>query len=167
MRCKMGDAANMWGADHAGTVCHERCTRPEDPTMTQRLAMALAVLACALATVAVAETPPPELPGITAPDKTPDGCVSCHKGSSTLKKMLAGLDHRSIDGKVNVVPDDCKECHGKEEDTDTLAQIAHSMHYASGSRSEFVIKHDGSCLACHAMSTGDGAVTVKSGARNW
>lgn len=135
--------------------------------MTRRYARALAVLACVATAIAMAETPLPELPGITAPDETPDGCVSCHKGSRTLKKMLEGLDHRSLEGKVDVVPDDCKECHGKDDDTDTLAHIAHSMHYASGSRSEFVIKHDGSCLACHAMSTGDGTVTVKSGARNW
>lgn len=135
--------------------------------MKHRYAAALAVLACMGVAIAAAEAPVPELPGITGPDPAPEGCVSCHKGARTLKKMLDALQHRSLEGKMNVVPDDCKECHGDEDDADSLAQIAHSMHYASGSRSEFVTRHGGSCLACHAMSTGDGVVTVKSGSRNW
>ena len=109
----------------------------------------------------------PYLPGITSNDPNPDGCVSCHKGEMSLKNKLAELKHRSIDGKVTVVPTDCNSCHNEEQGLDTTASIAHSMHYASGSKSEFVTKHQGSCLNCHQLSTGDGKVTVKSGKKNW
>lgn len=109
----------------------------------------------------------PYLPGITSNDPNPEGCVSCHKGEASLKKMLTALQHRNVDSKISIVPDDCKSCHKEDEGLDTMAQIAHSMHYAAGSKSDFVVKHKGSCLNCHQLSTGDGAVTVKSGKKNW
>ena len=108
----------------------------------------------------------PELPGITSPDESPEGCVSCHKDEMRLDKKLAALKHRKID-KVAVIPDDCKTCHVEDEGLESIAMIAHSMHYAMGSKSDFVTRHGGSCLNCHAMATGSGEVTVKSGAKNW
>lgn len=109
----------------------------------------------------------PYLPGITSNDPNPEGCVSCHKGEMSLKNKLAGLQHRSIEGKVTIIPDDCKSCHNKDEGLESMAMIAHSMHYASGSSSDFVAKHQGSCLNCHQLATGTGEVTVKSGKKNW
>jgi hypothetical protein len=109
----------------------------------------------------------PYLPGITSSDPNPEGCVSCHKGTMLLKTKLDALKHRNIDGKVEVIPTDCKSCHSEEGGLDTIGNIAHSMHYASGSTSDFVVKHQGSCLNCHALATGNGEVTVKSGKRNW
>lgn len=109
----------------------------------------------------------PYLPGITSNDANPEGCVSCHKGEMSLQKKLAALKHRNVDAKVSIVPDDCKTCHKEDEGLDTMAQIAHSMHYAAGSKSDFVVRHKGSCLHCHQLSTGDGVVTVKSGKKNW
>jgi len=107
------------------------------------------------------------LPGITSDDPSPQGCVSCHKGDTSLKAMLAALKHRNIDAKVAVIPDDCKTCHSEEEGLDSMSMIAHSMHYATLSSSEFVTQHQGSCLHCHALATGSGEVTVKSGKKNW
>jgi hypothetical protein len=108
-----------------------------------------------------------DLPGITSPDPYPDGCVSCHKGAMLLKAKLQALDHRNIDSETAVIPNDCKTCHKAGEGLDPISNIAHSMHYASGSKSEFVTKHKGSCLNCHQVATGSGEVTVKSGKRNW
>jgi hypothetical protein len=107
------------------------------------------------------------LPGLTSEDPNPQGCVSCHKGEMSLKTMLAALKHRNIDGKVEVVPDDCKSCHTEDQGLDSISMIAHSMHYASLSSSEFVTEHQGSCLHCHALATGSGEVRVKSGKKNW
>jgi hypothetical protein len=107
------------------------------------------------------------LPGITIDDPSPQGCVSCHQGEMSLKRQLAALKHRNIDGQVEVVPDDCKTCHDEDEGLDSMSAIAHSMHYASLSSSEFVTRYQGSCLHCHAMATGSGEVTVKSGKKNW
>jgi hypothetical protein len=107
------------------------------------------------------------LPGITGEDPNPQGCVSCHKGEMSLKAKLATLKHRNIDDKVDIVPDDCKSCHVEDEGLDSIAMISHSMHYARLSSSEFVTEHQGSCLNCHALATGTGEVTVKSGKKNW
>jgi len=107
------------------------------------------------------------LPGVTSDDPNPQGCVSCHKGETSLKAMLAALKHRNIDGKVEVIPDDCKNCHTEDEGLDSMSMIAHSMHYASLSSSEFVTQHQGSCLHCHSLATGTGEVKVKSGKKNW
>ncbi|TFG81137.1 MAG: hypothetical protein E4H19_15090 [Chromatiales bacterium] len=142
--------------------------------MNMRLAVALgsATLVVCLqfvpaAPVAGAENDVPDLPGITSPDPYPEGCVSCHKGTMLLKDKLQALEHRSIEGKVTIIPTDCKTCHSEEEGLDPIANIAHSMHYATGSKSDFVIKHNGSCLNCHQVATGSGEVTVKSGKKNW
>jgi hypothetical protein len=114
-----------------------------------------------------AEADVPTLPGITSPDPYPEGCVSCHKGELLLKTKLDALKHRNIDSKVAVIPNDCEKCHSEEGGMDPMANIAHSMHYASGSKSDFVAKYNGSCLNCHQVATGSGEVTVKSGKRNW
>lgn len=107
------------------------------------------------------------LPGISGPDTMPNGCVSCHKGRTNLQAQLAALKHRDMEGKVAVVPQDCKGCHTPESGLETLSMIAHSMHYASGSSSDFIARHGGYCLHCHAMATGSGEVTVKQGPKNW
>jgi hypothetical protein len=114
-----------------------------------------------------AEPDVPKLPGITSADPYPEGCVSCHKGELLLKTKLEVLKHRNIDSKVAVIPTDCRKCHSEEGGMDPIANIAHSMHYASGSKSDFVTKYNGSCLNCHQVATGSGEVTVKSGKRNW
>jgi len=118
-------------------------------------------------TASGAETDVPELPGITSPDPYPEGCVSCHQGTLLLKTMLAALKHRNIDAKVAVIPNDCKTCHSEEGGMDPMSNVAHSMHYASGSKSDFVTRYNGSCLNCHQVATGNGEVTMKSGKRNW
>lgn len=107
------------------------------------------------------------LPGISGPDTMPNGCVSCHKGATSLKARLAALQHLDMTGKVAVVPDDCKSCHTETSGLESMSMISHSMHYASGSSSDFVTKYGGRCLHCHAMATGTGAVTVKKGPKNW
>ncbi|MCU0976083.1 MAG: hypothetical protein MUC71_07190 [Steroidobacteraceae bacterium] len=119
------------------------------------------------ATAFAADPPKAYLPGLTAPDEAPQGCVSCHKGSRNLKVMLDALDHRDMGDKIKVVPDDCKSCHEDDDELEALGPVSHSMHYARGSKSDFVVKHGGSCLNCHALSTGTGEVTTKSGPTNW
>jgi hypothetical protein len=119
------------------------------------------------ATAFAADPPKAYLPGLTAPDEAPEGCVSCHKGKRTLKVMLDALDHRDMGDKIKVVPDDCKSCHEDDKDLEALGPVSHSMHYARGSKSDFVVKHGGSCLNCHALSTGTGEVSIKSGPKNW
>lgn len=137
---------------------------PALPTLAMALLATLSLGALAPAAFGVDV---PDLPGITSPDESPEGCVSCHKGAMNLKTKLAALKHRKLDDKIVTIPDDCKTCHVEEEGLESMSMIAHSMHYAAGSKSDFVTRHGGHCLNCHAMATGSGEVTVKSGARNW
>ena len=125
------------------------------------------VLAAQAGSWVVASAADAYLPGITSDDTNPQGCVSCHKGETSLKAMLAALKHRNIDDQVAVIPDDCKDCHTADQGLDSMSMIGHSMHYAALSSSEFVTQHQGSCLHCHALATGTGEVTVKSGKKNW
>ena len=119
------------------------------------------------ATVQAADPPKAYLPGITSTDESPAGCVSCHTGDKTVKKMLDAFKHPDMKDTVKSVPEDCKSCHNEDEGLEPMTRIAHSMHYAKGSKSEFVTRHQGSCLHCHAVSTGSGHVTVKIGPKNW
>lgn len=133
------------------------------PLIAVLLAGALSAAGAALA----ADPPKAYLPGLTSEDEAPNGCVSCHTGKRHLKAMLDALDHRDMGDTIRLVPDDCKSCHEDDDELEALGPVAHSMHYARGSKSEFVVKHGGSCLHCHALATGSGEVTVKSGPKNW
>ena len=133
------------------------------PFLAALLTGALLVAGAALA----ADPPKAYLPGLTSTDEAPKGCVSCHTGKRHLKAMLDALDHRDMKDKIQVVPDDCKSCHEDGDELEALGPVSHSMHYARGSQSDFVVKHGGSCLHCHALATGTGEVTVKSGPKNW
>jgi hypothetical protein len=144
----------------SSVMTHKRFTTP----------VLVAGLACAWllgATALAADPPKAFLPGLTVPDESPQGCISCHTGKRTVKAMLDALDHRDMGDKIRIVPDDCKSCHEDDKDLEALGPVAHSMHYARGSKSEFVVKHGGSCLNCHALATGTGEVTVKSAPKNW
>ena len=142
--------------------------------MTRKLSWLAGMAACTVVAICMptgvvwgANPERPSLPGISGPDTMPNGCVSCHTGASNLKTRLAALMHRDIAGKVTVVPDDCKSCHTEASGLESMSMISHSMHYASGSSSEFIARYGGDCLHCHAMATGTGAVTVKKGNKNW
>jgi len=138
------------------------------PSWLRSLALFSVVAVCLpVGTASGADPGMCDLPGISGPDVMPNGCVSCHKGASNLKARLAALKHRDISGKVAVVPDDCRSCHTEGSGLESMSMIAHSMHYASGSSSEFVAEFGGQCLHCHTMATGTGAVTVKTGRKNW
>jgi hypothetical protein len=93
---------------------------------------------------AAAEVQLPDLPGITTPDKTPRGCVDCHKNrpernrDSRLPTLLAqwrdgtdpkilekakaaaGADrllagkHPDVAAQISIIPGDCLMCHKRD-----------------------------------------------------
>lgn len=89
----------------------------------------------------------PEIPGITAQDKLPNGCVTCHRNhperkmdhrlSTTLAKWNKEVaperlkmaqaaapheiklkgHHPDVSTKIEIIPDDCFKCHKKGSET--------------------------------------------------
>lgn len=115
--------------------------------------------------------PAPALPGITAKDPFPNGCVSCHVITPDHRDMRLGpllktLKHRNVDAVVKIVPNDCGKCHraGTEKG---LEKQFHKMHFGKKEKSVFVTEFGGQCLNCHALDPTTGKMTVKSGPRNW
>ncbi len=113
----------------------------------------------------------PVIPGITAPDKRPHGCVDCHKNhperkmdhrlSTTLAKWNKEVDperlkmaqaaahsgikltgqHPDISSKVEVIPGDCLKCHRKE--SKTVPPFGNMMHsiHLVGGKDNHFIAH--------------------------
>ena len=159
------------------------------------------VLAAVFATAAAGQTPATSptptvraIPGITAKDLYPSGCVDCHvagkdgdKRLSTLMTQLAGAVHAAllvktkaasvdpakIKGKhlpiPNVkanIPQSClKACHKKGS---TIAPpfglLLHSIHLAGGSQNKFMTTYQGECTHCHKLDPKTGAWKIPSGA---
>ena len=135
-----------------------------------------------------------QIPGITAKDAFPNGCVDCHtstaKGGdsriSTLmakwstavhpqllaKAKAAATDPAKVKGKhppvpkpVAKVPQSClTACHKKGS---TLAPgFATLMHtvHLTGDKNQFMALHQGECTHCHKLDMKTGAWRLPSGA---
>jgi hypothetical protein len=114
----------------------------------------------------------PVLPGITGKDENPNGCVDCHvnAGGKDLRitAELANIKgHPKVDKIVKTVPKDCMVCHKASGKGGELNLVIHKAHYAKPSENAFVTSYQGSCLHCHALNMDTGAMTVKSGPKNW
>jgi len=113
------------------------------------------------------------LPGITTKDAFPKGCVSCHiqkspLGDRRLNKDLKKIKrHPDVTAMVKNVPKDCGMCHKAGPTPAPLKSALHKAHYGKKAASLFVKKFQGSCLNCHALNTKTGAMTTKSGPKNW
>lgn len=133
----------------------------------------LAIALCGLqAATTEAQKPAPGLPGVTAKDPFPEGCVSCHVKlpdgrDMRLNAALKAVEgHPSVTAMVKSAPADCKKCHTKASGMG-LELVLHKAHYGKGEKSHFVQEFGGSCLACHALDVKTGKMTVKSGPKNW
>jgi hypothetical protein len=113
-----------------------------------------------------------KVPGVTAKDPFPQGCVSCHVKLpdgrdvrlNNAIKLVKG--HPDIAKIVAVVPTDCKKCHfaGGEKG---LEKILHKMHYGKQEKSIYVQEFGEGCLNCHTVALKTGKMTVKSAPKNW
>ncbi len=115
----------------------------------------------------------PFLPGLTDKDDHPNGCVSCHVNVGPNKdyrlnaELAKNPKHPKIDKVVKVVPNDCAICHKEGAKVGVLSLIAHKNHYANAKENAFVTNYQGACLNCHSLDPATGAMTVKSGPKNW
>ena len=113
-----------------------------------------------------------DLPGINVEDKYPNGCVDCHANTADadyrLNTELKNLEgHPDITAIVKTVPKDCSMCHKPGVPAGALTGITHVDHYQEPGENVFVQQYEGSCLACHAIDTGTGDVSMKNGPKNW
>ena len=116
--------------------------------------------------------PPARLPGITAEDEHPNGCVSCHAQSGDNDYRLnvsvnAISGHPPITAIVKTIPKDCGVCHRPNVPAGPINTQTHKIHYENPSENVFVTVYKGQCLECHALNTATGAMSIKQGPKNW
>lgn len=155
-----------------------------------------------LTTLAVAplaqaqESPPPPpraIPGITAADSFPQGCVSCHVvlpdgrdvrisafmqrwtvsvDSSLLAKakavsppdaMLEGR-HPEAAASTRDIPAGCLKCHGKRDPLEMpFAKLMHLIHLTSDAENIYMTAFQGECTYCHKLDLATGTWSIPSG----
>ena len=109
------------------------------------------------------------LAGEPGPGPYVRGCVDCHTegGAENLGALLAGMGHKNVDKMTESVPGDCAECHSDDGGYSLLSELSHMFHYDDPARNVFIRDYGGNCLHCHALDAGTGAITVKTGPKNW
>jgi hypothetical protein len=128
--------------------------------------------ALALSVSAASNTAPP-LPGITAADDRPKGCVDCHINAGgkdfRLTVVLNSLKdgHPEVVKTVKNVPVDCLKCHFASAKAPVLGSMVHRNHYSNAVNNAFLNEDKGSCLACHTVDTKSGKIAIKNAPANW
>ena len=135
-----------------------------------------------------------QIPGITAKDVYPNGCVDCHvagKGTdmriSTLiatwtsgvpaplaaKGRAVAADASKIKGKHPAtpnakanIPQTClAACHKRGSTiAPPFAQLMHAIHLVGGSQNRFLSANQGECTHCHKLDQKTAVWKVPSGA---
>lgn len=136
--------------------------------------------------LAAAQTPR-AIPGITAKDAFPGGCVDCHQkerrvttllgqwnGKVDAKKLAAmqafvpqGITlkgkHPTVPGKD--VPASCLKCHAATSKTiPPFPALMHGIHFSEGAASDFVKQFGGECTHCHKFNSAKAKWSLPSGA---
>lgn len=117
-----------------------------------------------------------------ADDKSPNGCVDCHKGETDLLTVLLPLKtavppafaelakkaapegmtmkgkHPDVAAKKNI-PQDCLTCHKADSKmAPPLNRLVHLSHLVGADK---FAKAGGTCVSCHKLNADTGAVTLK------
>lgn len=129
-----------------------------------RFAFALAFLAAIglVGAFAQAATPPapPAIAGLTAEDKLPNGCVSCHVKVSADKDYSISAELKRVKGHPDVskivksVPDGCLVCHDKAGSKIPFNKVIHNVHLSKNSY--YLVEFQGNCLNCHNYNADTG-----------
>jgi hypothetical protein len=149
--------------------------REERPMLQPIKVLSIAAVALLAAGLTLATGSPAEsadyakLAGDPGPGPYPQGCVDCHSkdGPESIGALLESVGHRNVDDKTETVPGDCKSCHSEEGGLSLLSELSHIFHYQNPAKNDFIRVYGGECLHCHALDIETGAVTTKSGPKNW
>ncbi|KAA0255833.1 hypothetical protein FBQ97_05035 [Acidobacteria bacterium ACD] len=158
----------------------------------------LASLLAAAAPAAPSEGAPPlpparKVPGITAPDTHPGGCVDCHvryperKADERLSVLMAGWRTKvgpellaksqaasppgmKLKGKhpplsaAKDVPASCLRCHSPgSKSAPPFAALVHAIHLTGGEANHFLTVFQGECTLCHKLDAATGTWRMPSG----
>ena len=133
------------------------------------------------------------IPGITAKDVYPHGCVDCHTGkanmpaplSADLKGWTTKVDpalvtkvqpsapkgvtlkgkHPNVTAMVKDIPGGCLKCHAQtSKSAPPLASMMHEIHLTGGEKNPFLTTFGGHCTHCHKLDAKTGAWSLGSGA---
>lgn len=143
--------------------------------LTHGWSVALPLLALLLPEGLVAGTPGPgstplprPVPGLTAADSYPQGCIDCHVVYAELgrdKRLSVILQDRhpaAADAFLDI-PAGCLECHARgPEPAPSLARIVHLAHL-TGAENVFLSVFQGECTHCHKLDTSTGVWRLPSG----
>lgn len=141
--------------------------------MTSGKALLMPTLFAAVAAVGLASNgsaePPAVAVEISVEAAYAQGCVDCHDGTAvpTVGALLEEMGHPDVDEETGTLPGDCASCHSEEGGTWFLSEVAHMSHYREPATNSFVQDYGGDCRHCHVIDGETGAVSVKSGPKNW
>jgi hypothetical protein len=137
-----------------------------------------------------AAPPARAIPGITAKDAFPRGCVDCHlkmpekdaRISTLMTQWFEKVDPKllaraqafsppgmTLKGKhpkvpLNNIPAGCLKCHARTSKlAPPLAPLLHGFHFGGGKANEFLTLFQGECTHCHKLNAATGAWSLPSG----
>jgi len=134
--------------------------------MLRRTTVLFALVAVAAVSFAAPPPAPRAIPGITAKDAFPQGCVSCHMkvpdGDMRLSAMLAkhAKKHPPINAKD--IPASCRKCHAAASKK-ALAPMVHRIHFGND-KGLFLSTFQGECTHCHKLDRKIGVWSIPSAA---
>jgi hypothetical protein len=163
----------------------------------------VAVLVCSIMAVhaAPARSQPPEgsnppppraIPGITADDPFPQGCVSCHvqlpdrdvRLSTAMGQWEKHVDppllakaqlvmpegvtltgkHPPVEKALENIPAGCMTCHGRgAKKAPYFGRLLHVIHLTGAGNNHFMTEFQGECTYCHKLDPATGTWSIPSG----
>ena len=131
------------------------------------------------------------IPGITAPDSYPHGCVDCHNGKvntsmmAIMKQLPQKVDpkllaqaqaaapkgltlkgkHPNVVTMVKETPNSCLTCHSTgSKSAPPFAEMIHAIHLTGGEKNAYLTMFGGTCTYCHKFNANNGQWSMPSAA---
>ena len=132
--------------------------------MLRRTVVLFAIAAVAGVSFAAPPATPRAIPGITAKDAFPQGCVSCHMkvpdGDMRLSVMLGKLPKKHPPINAKDIPASCRKCHAAASKK-PFAPFVHRIHLGND-KGLFLSKFQGECTHCHKLDRKTGVWSMPS-----